>query len=124
MKLGKGIHEIFVFYTPKLMDIYFQYLKNKFKKAVGVTTLLVQGSDLPNIHSESHMSDSSLMKIHPDIKLIQKQDAKLASEENQDENLKKAKVVDLDKQSKIKSFSKSQKVKQTQKSCIINRKAS
>lgn len=123
MKLGKEIHEIFLFYTPKLMDVYFQYLKNKIKKAVGVTTLLVRGSDLPNIHSESHMMNSKHLKVDPNIQeqitLTGDTKVEVGSTLSNGE-----KVLDLDKQRKIRKFSKTHKNKQSTKSCIINKKAS
>lgn len=117
MKMGKEIHDIFIFYTPQLMDIYFDYLKNKIQKVEGVTTLLVQGAELPNVHSESHLLDNSLIKVFPNIKEVDT----LVDENN--EELKEVKV-DLAKQMKIKKFNKSTKANQFKKSCIINRKAS
>lgn len=123
MKLGKQIHEIFLFYTPKLMDVYFEYLKNKIKKAVGVTTLLVTGNELPNIISESHMQDSSLPKVHPQVKTLSIQQNVVSANDSIKLELE-AQVIDLNKQSKIKNFSKMLKTNQANKSCIINKKAS
>jgi len=126
MKPGKDIHEIFLFYTPQTMDVYFTYLKNKIQKAVGVNTLLVRGVDLPNLYSESHMMDQTLFKIIPPVKeelnytLEAVKKNKLV--ESKQENTQGE--VDLAKQNKIKFFSKNVKTKQSNKACIINKKAS
>jgi hypothetical protein len=126
MKPGKDIHEIFLFYTPQLMDVYFTYLKNKIQKAVGVTTLLVRGVDLANLHSESHMMDETLFKIIPPVKEELSHTADVTKEnipvETTQENVQGE--IDMAKQNKIKFFSKNVKTKQSNKACIINKKAS
>ena len=139
MKLGKDIHEIFLFYTPQLMDIYFTYLKNKIQKTVGVSTLLVKGSDLPCLHSESHIMDAKLFKVYPHVredfslKVIGDDGVStgnngsinlIADEATTSENINNVHGIDLVKQNNIKKFSKNGKTKQTNKSCIINKKAS
>lgn len=105
------------------MDVYFEYLKNKIKKAVGVTTLLVNGSELANIHSESHMQDPTLLKVHPNVKDLSSSKNNVGDIKTE-ESVVLAQVIDLDKQSKIKNFSKLLKTKQSNKACILNKKAS
>ncbi len=124
MKPGKDIHDIFLFYTPQLMDIYFAYLKNKIQKAVGITTLLVRGEDLANVHSESHMLDEKLFKLHPHVseEVLSKGNDELNDQSEIRNEMEK--TIDLSKQSKIKHFSKNAKSKHLNKSCIINKKAS
>lgn len=132
MKLGKEIHEIFLFYTPKLMDVYFTHLKNKIQKAIGVTTLLVKGSELPDLHSESHMMDEKLLKISPNVKedFSPKVVTNTASDSGSLDKITSIDIdqsidgLDLTKQNNIKKFSKNAKAKQSNKSCILNKKAS
>ena len=117
MKEAKGIHEVFLFYTPQLMHTYFAHLKNKIHKVSGVTTLLVLGSDLVNVHSESYMLDKNVFKSLPNLSVAIQGNSKTLEKS---ESIKPA--VDSLKQSKIKSFHK--KAKRTSKACLINKKAS
>lgn len=122
MKSGKTIHDIFVFYTPRLISIYFDFLKSKARKAVGITSLLVMGDEVPNLFSESHMLDPNLPPIFPKVKDIKNEAEFEVSKEATTDASKN--VVDLCVERKLKNFGKNQKKSQSNRSCIIDKKAS
>lgn len=123
MKTGKSIHEIFVFATPKMISVYFDFLKNKVRKVVGITSLLVMGDDVPNLASESHMFDSNLAPIYPKVKERKKDEAVKIIEPNSQPALNDSELK-LGMGLKLKSFGKNQKKNQSSKSCIIDKKVS
>ena len=118
-KLQESIQEIFVFFTPSTIDQCFEFLQKRIRKIHKVATLQIQGDELPNLHSESHIFNQNLINVFPTINLVLKQ-----SDVKTEKEVESELELDLNMEQKLKQFTKNQKKNKIHKSCIIDKKVS